>query len=415
MRVLLAAATFAACLAAGQVLRASDVPAQYEISAPKQAARVKPPRTGANDTCRWANDMECDEPGIGTGACTANTDVSDCRYLRQGESDACRWARDGECDEPAFGTGSCVQGSDRTDCGDVAWLRFQNDSCATAFNDVCEEPGHGSGSCAARTDRSDCRGRQRPMSITDHFFGHDDRVLMDPTQFPWSIVGQFHRDGSGGACTATLIADDVLVTAAHCISSDNGTDARGRFVTAVGRAGGPFEARIVAYHIHPRFNYRRFTSGDDIDGLDWALLRIDRPLGRELGHAGVQNLTGQGRAALSAPLHQAGYAWDTGEHLSGNIGCHMVRVYDDNTFAHECDTTRGDSGSALLVRNGAGYDVIGVDSNFRSNPNGPFIYIAVSAAGFQPYVADFIAGRSGTPVNGGARGKPPARGTPRTR
>ena len=78
-------------------------------------------------------------------------------------------------------------------------------------------------------------------------------------------------------------------------------------------------------------------------------------------------------------------------------------MHQDNTFAHECDTTRGDSGSAFLVRNGEGFDVIGVDSNFRSNPDGPFIYIAVSAASFQPQVADFIAGRTGRPFGGAGR------------
>jgi protease YdgD len=58
------------------------------------------------------------------------------------------------------------------------------------------------------------------------------------------------------------------------------------------------------------------------------------------------------------------------------------------------------------VRNGQGFDVVGVDSNFRSNPNGPFIYIAVSAASFQPHVADFIAGRTGRTFGGeGAKPK----------
>ena len=38
---------------------------------------------------------------------------------------------------------------------------------------------------------------------------------------------------------------------------------------------------------------------------------------------------------------------------------------------------------AFLVRNGNGFDLIGVDSNFRSQSRcGPFIYIAVSAASF---------------------------------
>ena len=82
-----------------------------------------------------------------------------------------------------------------------------------------------------------------------------------------------------------------------------------------------------------------------------------------------------------------------------------MRVDRDNTFAHECDTTRGDSGSSFIVRNGQSYNVIGVDSNFRSNPDGPFIYIAVSAAAFQSRVADFVAGRTGVRVGAGSKPK----------
>ncbi len=95
---------------------------------------------------------------------------------------------------------------------------------------------------------------------------------------------------------------------------------------------------------------------------------------------------------------QAGYSWDTGEHLSGNARCRMIRVYPDHTFAHECDTTRGDSGSAFVVRNGEGFDVVGVDSSFRTNPGGPFIYIAVSAQNLAPSVPEFVAGRTGRRV-----------------
>ena len=44
------------------------------------------PATGASaiagdDSCQYANDNECDEPGLGTGACVAGTDHSDCWRL----------------------------------------------------------------------------------------------------------------------------------------------------------------------------------------------------------------------------------------------------------------------------------------------------------------------------------------------
>ena len=355
---------------------------------------------GEDDSCRWANDRECDDPGLGTGACTQGTDRSDCARLRSGvDDDSCQWAHDGECDEPQFGTNACVQGTDRSDCGDVSQLRFRTDSCATAFNNVCEEPGIGTGTCRARTDRRDCIGSKRPLNINDHYFGNDDRVFVSRMEAPWRSVGRLHTP-DGGTCTATLISANVLITAAHCIHTNGQILVAGStFDTALDFAGGPYQARVTAYQISPRFEYRRFSTTNDIDGLDWALLRLDQPLGDRVGFVGVANLTAQGQTrAAATDLFHAGYSWDTSGHLSAHLGCHIRTVYPDNTFAHECDTTRGDSGSPFMIRDGAQYSVIGVDSNFRSVPGGSALYIAVSAASFQPFVANFVAGRTGTSV-----------------
>ena len=357
------------------------------------------PGAAGQDACRWANDHECDEPDIGTGACPMRTDYSDCRFLREGETDACQWARDGECDEPGFGTGACVMGSDRTDCGNVRHLRFRNDFCEFSFNDVCDEPGRGTGRCAHRTDRADCVGRERPRTISDHFFGRDDRVRVNPAEYPWSLVGRLQMR-SGVSCTAALIGDDALITAAHCIANQSGIDARGEFVTAAGAPGGPHNAQVTAYFLDPAFDYRRFVSSNEIDSLDWALLRISPKLGETLGHAGVRNaiIASGDQGAMHADLYQAGYSWDTGERLAGNLRCHVVQVFNDRTFAHNCDTTHGDSGSPLMTREGDLYYIAGVDSNFRSNPKGAFLYVAVSAASFERYVPDFLARRIGRGV-----------------
>lgn len=357
-------------------------------------------RGSGDDSCRWANDHECDDPGLGTGACAQGTDESDCRRLREHvEDDSCQWARDGECDEPEFGTNACTQATDHTDCGDVSALRFRTDSCATALNGVCDEPGIGTGTCRARTDRRDCIGSKRPLNINDHFFGNDDRVFVDRTQAPWRSVGRLHTP-DGGICTATLIGPDILITAAHCIFTDERVNVEGTtFDTAEGFPGGPYQARVTTYMINPRFDYHRFATTNDIDGMDWAILRLDQRLGDRVGTVGVFNLTalGQTRAAATDLFH-AGYSWDMQGHLAAHLGCHIHTVYPDGTYAHECDTTRGDSGSPFMVRDGDRYSVIGVDSNFRSNPGGPALYIAVSAASFQPFLADFIAHRSGHPV-----------------
>lgn len=47
-----------------------------ELAAP--AAPAPSQASGGNDSCEFAFDDECDEPGIGTGACPAGTDAADC-------------------------------------------------------------------------------------------------------------------------------------------------------------------------------------------------------------------------------------------------------------------------------------------------------------------------------------------------
>jgi protease YdgD len=411
MRLIAAAAVIATCIGASLATGAAPAPAlsytpltlvARDVAPKQQQQRGKPPARGRRDTCRWANDYECDEPDIGTGVCAVNTDESDCRAIRAGaDDDSCQWANDGECDEPTFGTGQCVQGTDRSDCGNLVSIRNRIDSCASAFNGVCDEPGgSGNNQCEARTDRSDCQGRARPPGINDHFFGNDDRVRVDVNAAPWRFMGML-RFQSGGMCSATLVGRNVVVTAAHCLYAGGGRlDARARFTSA----SGEHSARVTDYLIDTGYNYVRFSSTEEISGLDWALLRLDRPLGDTLGYATIRGLT---RAdARQADLMQAGYAWDTGEHLTANLSCRIVDMRLDHTFAHECDTTRGDSGSGFLVRTQRGFNLIGVDSAFRPNSDGPQLYIAVSASSIEPHVAAFLSGRAGVPVDGHQRTKP---------
>ena len=347
------------------------------------------------DTCLWANDGECDDPGIGTGACDRGTDYSDCwRIAADVEDNSCQWANDGECDEPRYGTGACTQGTDRNDCGDLRLLRFQTDVCVTAFDGVCNEPGLGNGTCEARTDRADCIGRERPMLINDHFFGFDDRVILDTAATPWVSVGWIEMDADGTACTATLVAPDVIVTAAHCIESNGRIDARGLFQTAFGRPGGAVTARIVAHLV----SADRAVGGKLVDEseTDWALLRIDRPLGNEVGFVGVRRLADySANQALLLTLLQGGYSWDTGDNLSGNLDCNIVDFDGDRLILHDCDTTRGDSGSPFMIRDGDGYFIIATDSAFDVIPNEPARYVATRADEWVALLPDFAAGTIG--------------------
>ena len=59
----------------------------------------------------------------------------------------------------------------------------------------------------------------------------------------------------------------------------------------------------------------------------------------------------------------------------------------------------------MTERNGE-WRIVATDSNFRSNPDGPFIYIAARSDRWAPMVEDFAAGRIG---NGGLRAQGPGK------
>jgi len=61
--------------------------------------------------------------------------------LTSGEGDSCRFANDDTCDEPGF----CEPGTDTTDCAGA-------NSCPLAYNDTCDEGAE----CAFGTDTADC-------------------------------------------------------------------------------------------------------------------------------------------------------------------------------------------------------------------------------------------------------------------
>jgi protease YdgD len=350
------------------------------------------------DSCDWAHDLECDDAAFGgTGACPAGTDASDCRGFAAGGDDSCRWASDRACDEPGIGTGACADGTDTTDCAPVAWLRGRDNACATAFDGVCNEPAGGDiagdGTCEALTDTADCMGRLRPAEAMDHFFGRDDRYLVDATVLPFRAVGLLTLM-DGGGCTGSLVGPRTVLTAAHCVLDGDGALAVPLTFEAglqQGRRQG--KARVLSATVPP--DYGRTDAGE---GHDWALVTLDRDLGTTLGTLPVHVLTSEEVAQVRRTgllVDQAGYSWDTGSNLSGNRSCRVTLVRPDNAIQHECDTTRGDSGSPLLLQRDGQWTIIAVESQFfdPEAKGGAFAggTLAVDSRAFAEAVAEAVA------------------------
>ena len=215
--------------------------------------------------------------------------------------------------------------------------------------------------------------------------GRDDRVPLSRPVPELAAVGRVNREGSGGGfCTGTLVAPDRVLTAARCL-----WDSRRRralpagwlhFVAGWRRGAHLGHARARAVEHDPAL--RLDDRGTPADPLtDWVVLVLERPLAgpglRPLPFAGAAERLG---AAEGAPLARVGYGRDR-PHLPVVVEpCRIVAAARrGRLLLHDCDAAPGDAGSPILVRAGAGYALIGLQTSVATTARGP-VGVAVVVA-----------------------------------
>lgn len=337
----------------------------------------------------------CTEP---TGG---RTDLAESRAANR-----CLFANNGQCDEPGIGTGACAPRTDSADCrGPEASLN--PNSCPAAFNAQCDEPGIGTGICPAATDGADCRGDYGGV-----LFGNDDRVQVDSTEYPWSAIGRVVY-ASGRYCTGSVVAPRLVLSAAKCMFNGPGSvkldDPPIAFLAGYDEWGYVAGARVIDVSLPPRYNYRRWLQTREIDDLDWAFLVLDRNVGQAVGILDIMPVSEadleQAASRNWFELSQAGYSSDRGDNLTAHIDCRITAVQSDRTVHHECDTLFGDDGSPLLVKDGDAYRLIAMQSDSYPSDTGayPLTNVAIDSRAFYKSFLDLT---DGVPVSAGAPGWP---------
>jgi protease YdgD len=229
-----------------------------------------------------------------------------------------------------------------------------------------------------------------------------DWKLADPKQLPARAVGRLEVQG-GYLCTATLVADDIILTAAHCIMDDKGRHRKPLvFYAGIDHGDAVAQAGIVAVLADPAFDPVHQFDGNSIANnpalaRDWALLRLDSPIGRNTGTIEVFAAT---KAQLddivsdfNSDVIQIGYGGQGGHRPKLRHDCGPADVLDARYYTTQCGLVKGDSGSPLLLEENGKYRIIGINYAWVDLDYVNHVFLVVGSAAFNPSLRDMVSGK----------------------
>jgi len=207
------------------------------------------------------------------------------------------------------------------------------------------------------------------------------RMLTAQEQVPWRAVGRVNIGGTRevGMCTGTLIGEDVVLTAAHCVV--NATTGQTYIPSLIHFVAGwrmgvkiaSSEARSI--YAHPAYLAAGFRTDERI-GYDLALIRLANPIPRAkapfftVGHA----------PAMGTKITILSYRRDRPHALTRQEGCAITGL-DRPVVTLDCEVTFGASGSPLFAEEDGEMKVVAVMSAMGRDPSHPTAFaVSVDAA-----------------------------------
>jgi protease YdgD len=217
--------------------------------------------------------------------------------------------------------------------------------------------------------------------------GQDDRVRVEQRGAPWSAIGQVNIGGyrRAGQCTGTLIAPDLVVTAAHCVVDPWKAAPVPlhdiHFLTAPQDAGNRAHSTAKCLHFAAGYQFPPKAETKppprNVGLRELATDMVAIVLNDKLNVAPMPVAAGVDPQPGLSLIHAA-YPADRRYVLSAHFGCHLLRADTDPTVWHnDCDTHPASSGGPVLVNGDAAPQLAAV--MVAGGNGGPNVAVPVSA------------------------------------
>lgn len=166
-----------------------------------------------------------------------------------------------------------------------------------------------------------------------NIFGEDNRTPMLSSEYPWSAIGKLKSNT--GHCSASLIGQKLVLTNAHCVAKQSGFKFYPNYKSGKGKSYSVKKVLMVGGTKFPQDVPR-----------DWAILELKEAAGKEYGYLKIAEIS-----TRQTDLILAGYSGDfkNGKTAGVHTGC-SIHGFDKGRVLHDCDMTKGASGSPILQK-----------------------------------------------------------------